>query len=149
MGGPCRVEHGRPTGDDLVGVPEVDLLRGQHRDAAVPVLGIVPAEERSTERLGLALIPEPPGKRGMVLQGFELSLGKWQPLPQARTQSRLGSGRSVFPRDQTLLSEKGSAEEPGHRSYARPKGNRTQRLHRPQGASRLQSYVQGPTALEA
>ena len=40
------------------------------------VLGIVPAEERSTERLGLALIPEPSGKRGMVLQGFELSLGK-------------------------------------------------------------------------
>ena len=37
------------------------------------VLGIVPAEERSTERLGLALIPEPSGKRGMVLQGFELS----------------------------------------------------------------------------
>ena len=35
------------------------------------VLGIVPAEERSTERLGLALIPEPSGKRGMVLQGFE------------------------------------------------------------------------------
>ena len=39
------------------------------------VLGIVPAEERSTERLGLALIPELSGKRGMVLQGFELSLG--------------------------------------------------------------------------
>ena len=28
------------------------------------VLGIVPAEERSTERLGLALIPELSGKRG-------------------------------------------------------------------------------------
>ena len=74
MSGPCFAEHGFPAGNDLIGVPEVDLLGGEHRDAAMAVLGIVPAEERSTERLGLALIPEPSGKRGMVLQGFELSL---------------------------------------------------------------------------
>ncbi len=38
MGGPCRVEH--PAGDNVVGAPEVDLFGGQHRDAAMAVLGI-------------------------------------------------------------------------------------------------------------
>ena len=54
------------------------------------VLGIVPAEERSTERLGLALIPEPSGKRGMVLQGFELSLGKRVVIRHLRPAQRAG-----------------------------------------------------------
>ena len=54
------------------------------------VLGIVPAEERSTERLGLALIPELSGKRGMVLQGFELSLGKRVVIRHLRPAQRAG-----------------------------------------------------------
>ena len=54
------------------------------------VLGIVPAEERLTERLGLALIPEPSGKRGMVLQGFELSLGKRVVIRHLRPAQRAG-----------------------------------------------------------
>jgi hypothetical protein len=45
MGGPCLVEHSLSAGDDLVSPPEVDLLGGQHRDAAVAMFGIVPAEE--------------------------------------------------------------------------------------------------------
>ena len=40
------------------------------------VLGIVPTEERATKGLGLGLVVEPPGKRRMVLQGLELSLGE-------------------------------------------------------------------------
>ena len=76
MSGPGLAEHGLPSGDDLFGVTEVDLFGGQHGDAAMAVLGIIPTEERATEGLGLALIPEPPRKRGMVLQGLELSLGK-------------------------------------------------------------------------
>ncbi len=74
MSGAGLAEHGLPAGDDLIGVTEVDLFGGQHGDAAMAVLGIIPTEERATEGLGLVLIPEPPGKRGMVLQGLELSL---------------------------------------------------------------------------
>ena len=54
------------------------------------VLGIVPPEKRSTEGLGLPLIPEPPGKRGMVLQGFELSLGKRVVIRYLRPAQRAG-----------------------------------------------------------
>ena len=53
---PCFAEHGFPAGK-TDRVPEVDPLTGLDRDAAMAVLGIVPAEERSTERLGLALSP--------------------------------------------------------------------------------------------
>ena len=66
MSGPGLAEHGLPSGDDLFGVTEVDLFGGQHRDAAMAVLGIIPTEERATEGLGLALIPEPPRKRGIM-----------------------------------------------------------------------------------
>ena len=45
MGGPGLVEQSLPAGDDFVSPPEVDLLGGQHRDTAVAMLGIVPAEE--------------------------------------------------------------------------------------------------------
>ena len=39
---------------------------------------------------GLALIPEPSGKRGMVLQGFELSLGKRVVIRHLRPAQRAG-----------------------------------------------------------
>ena len=42
------------------------------------------------KRLGLALIPEPSGKRGMVLQGFELSLGKRVVIRHLRPAQRAG-----------------------------------------------------------
>ena len=58
MSGPSLAEHGLPAGDDLIGVTEVDLFGGQHRDTTMAVLTIVPAEERATEGLGLILIPE-------------------------------------------------------------------------------------------
>ena len=58
MSGPSLAEHGLPAGDDLIGVTEVDLFGGQHRDTTMAVLGVVPAEERATEGLGLILIPE-------------------------------------------------------------------------------------------
>lgn len=32
-------QHDLPASDDLIGLTEVDLFRGQHRDAAVPVFG--------------------------------------------------------------------------------------------------------------
>ena len=89
----CRVEHGCPAGDNVVGAPEVHLFGGQHRDAPVPVLGIVPTEERSTEGLGLALVSEPSGKRGMVLQGLELSLGERIVIPRPEAGSTSGSRR--------------------------------------------------------
>ena len=45
------------------------------------------------KRLGLALIPELSGKRGMVLQGFELSLGKTGCHPTPEAGSTSGSRR--------------------------------------------------------
>ncbi len=35
MSGPSLAEHSLPAGDDLIGVTEVDLFGGQHRDAAM------------------------------------------------------------------------------------------------------------------
>ena len=67
MSGPCfadRISAGNPDRRSR------STCSGVSIEMPLAVLGIVPAEERSTERLGLALIPEPSGKRGMVRSRF-------------------------------------------------------------------------------
>ena len=59
MSGPGLAEDCLAAGKDLVGPSELDLFGGEHRDAPVAVLGVVPQEERATERLGLVLVVEP------------------------------------------------------------------------------------------
>ena len=59
MSGPGLAEDSLPAGEDLAGTAVVDLFGGEHRNAPVAVLGVVPWEEGATERLGLVLVVEP------------------------------------------------------------------------------------------
>ena len=64
------------------------------------VLGIVPAEERSTERLGLALIPERPGNEGWYFKVLtEPRKTGWPPAQRAGARSARSCGAlAVHPR---------------------------------------------------
>ncbi len=50
----------------------MDVLRGQHRQSAVPVLGVVPAEEVHAEAAGVLEAAEAIRELGPVLQRLEL-----------------------------------------------------------------------------
>ena len=52
----------------------MNVVRGEHRDAAMAMLGVVPGEERSAEGDGGGDVVEAPREAGMVLQGLELRL---------------------------------------------------------------------------
>ena len=50
--------------------PVVDIVRGEHGDPAMPMLGVVSGEERPAEGDGGGDVVEAPREAGMVLQGF-------------------------------------------------------------------------------
>ena len=54
----------------------MDTDRGEHRDPAMAMLGVVPGEERSAEGDRGGDVVEAAGEAGMVLQGLELRLGE-------------------------------------------------------------------------
>ena len=54
----------------------MDVVRGKHRDSAMAMLGVVPAEERSTEGDGGGDVLESAREARVVLQGFEVGLGE-------------------------------------------------------------------------
>ena len=54
----------------------MDVVRAEHRDPAMAMLGVVPREERSAEGAGGGDVVEAPGEAGMVFQGLELRLGE-------------------------------------------------------------------------
>ena len=68
VGGP---EGGGPAGLDGDPGAVVHGRGGVHRDAGVPVLGVVIGEEVSAEDVGVLDGSELAGERGTVLQGFE------------------------------------------------------------------------------
>ena len=57
----------------------MDIVRGEHRDAAMAMLGVVPGEERSAEGDGGGDVVEAPREAGVILQGLELRLGAARP----------------------------------------------------------------------
>ena len=61
---------------NALGSMMMDVVRGEHRDPAMAMLGFVPREERSAERDRGGDVVEAPGEAGMVLQGLELRLGE-------------------------------------------------------------------------
>ena len=63
-----------PAPDHLRRAAEVDLPGREQADAAVPVLGVVPGEERAAERLRLLGVCEPAGEAGVILDRLELGL---------------------------------------------------------------------------
>ena len=54
----------------------MDVVRGEHRDPAMAMLGVVPREERPAEGDRGGDVVEAAGEAGMVLQGLELRLGE-------------------------------------------------------------------------
>ena len=68
----------------------MDIVRGEHRDAAVAVLGVVPGEECPAEGNGRREVGEATGEAGMVLHGFELRLGERVVIGHLGTAQRAG-----------------------------------------------------------
>ena len=68
-GPPAPVQH-------ALGSMVMDIVRGEHGNAAMSMLGVVPREERSTEGDGGGDVVEAPGEAWVVLQGLELRLGE-------------------------------------------------------------------------
>ena len=67
--------HGDRTGFQDLHCPfVVDILRRHKGNAAVAVLGVVPAEERAAEGPGVLQGAEAQRKLRAILQGFELGL---------------------------------------------------------------------------
>ena len=72
MSDPGRFERALSLRDPLVRSAVVNIVRCQHRDAAMAMLGVVPREERSTVARGVVDVGEAPRETGVVLQCFEL-----------------------------------------------------------------------------
>ena len=54
----------------------MDIIRGEHRDPGMAVLGVVPGEERPAEGDGGGNVFEAAREAGVILQGLELRLGE-------------------------------------------------------------------------
>ena len=68
-GPPALVQH-------ALGSMMMDVVRGEHRDPAMAMLGVVPREERSAEGDRGGDVVEAAREAGVVLQGLELRLGE-------------------------------------------------------------------------
>ena len=75
---------------DSVGSTVVDVMRGEHRDPGMSMLGVVPGEERTAEGGCGRDVVEPPGEAGVVLQGLELRLGEGVVVTDLGTAERAG-----------------------------------------------------------
>ena len=75
---------------DSVGSTVVDVMRGEHRDPGMSMLGVVPGEERTAEGGRGRDVVEPPGEAGVVLQGLELRLGEGVVVTDLGTAERAG-----------------------------------------------------------
>ena len=69
QGAPALVEH-------ALGSMMMHVVRGEHRDPAMAMLGVVPREERSAEGDRGGDVVEAAREAGVVLQGLELRLGE-------------------------------------------------------------------------
>ena len=72
MGRPGGIEDALALGEHVGGTAMVNIARGQHGDAPVTVLGVVPRKEGAAECGGLLDAAEPTRKAGMVFEGLEL-----------------------------------------------------------------------------
>ena len=76
MTGPGRLKGAPALVEHALGSMMMHVIRGEHRDPAMAMLGVVPGEERSAEGAGGGDVVEAPGEAGVVLQGLELRLGE-------------------------------------------------------------------------
>jgi hypothetical protein len=77
-------QHLGPLREPRLGEVKVHVVRGQHAQPAVMMLGVVPSEEVDAIRPGILERAEAHGKRGPVLEGLELRLGEGTVSPDAR-----------------------------------------------------------------
>ena len=68
-GPPALLQH-------ALGSIVMDAVRGEHRDPAMAMFGVVPREERSAEGDRGGDVVEAAREAGVVLQGLELRLGE-------------------------------------------------------------------------
>ena len=68
-GPPALLQH-------ALGSIVMDVVRGEHRDPAMAMFGVVPREERSAEGDRGGDVVEAAREAGVVLQGLELGLGE-------------------------------------------------------------------------
>ena len=68
-GPPALLQH-------VLGSIVMDVVRGEHRDPAMAMFGVVPREERSAEGDRGGDVVEAAREAGVVLQGLELGLGE-------------------------------------------------------------------------
>jgi len=68
---PGGVHDPLTLGEDLGCSAIVNVVRGQHADAAVAVLGVVPREERAAVVRGMIDAGEASRKPGLVFQGLD------------------------------------------------------------------------------
>ena len=68
-GPPALVQH-------PLGTMVMDIVRGEHGNAAMSMLGVVPREERATEGDGGGDVVEAPREAWVILQCLELRLGE-------------------------------------------------------------------------
>ena len=90
MVGPSKFEGSRALSQHDLGSTVMDIVRGEHRDAAVAVLGVVPGEECPAEGDSRREVGEATGEAGMVLHGFELRLGERVVIGHLGTAQRAG-----------------------------------------------------------
>ena len=76
--------------EDSAGSTVVDVMGGEHRDPGMPMLGVVPGEQRTAEGARGRDVVEPTGEAGVVLQGFELRLGEGVVVTDMRAAQRTG-----------------------------------------------------------
>ena len=74
MTGPGGLKGPSALVQHALGSMMMNVVRGEHRDAAMAMLGVVPREERSAEGDGGGDVVEATREAGMVLQGLELRL---------------------------------------------------------------------------
>ena len=76
MTGPGGLKGPRALVQHALGSMMMDVVRGEHRDPAMAMLGVVPREERSAEGDRGGDVVEAPREAGVILQGLELRLGE-------------------------------------------------------------------------
>ena len=84
------MESALTLGEHLIGPTVMDVGRGKHSDAPVPVVVVVPREEGSAEADRLVDVREAAGEAGVVLDGLEVSLRKGVVVTDPGSAERAG-----------------------------------------------------------
>ena len=74
--GPSQAKSALTALENALGAAVMDVIGGEHCDAGMTMLGVVPGEEGPAEGGRGGDVCEAPGEAGMIFQGLELRLGE-------------------------------------------------------------------------